>query len=84
MNNQIKRLLPYDVSSGSYILSQSRKLISKDNSQDDSSIKTIKKHFYFRISRKFSNFNSEFYFPYKIHKIFMRNAMVKSFNFDCI
>ena len=47
MNNQIKRLLPYDVSSGSYILSQSRKLISKDNSQDDSSMNEKKKIYFF-------------------------------------
>ena len=50
MNNQIKRLLPYNVSSGSYILSQSRKLISKHNSQDDSNMnenKNKKKYIFF-------------------------------------
>ena len=48
MNNQIKRLLPFDVSSGSYILSQSRKYITKNNSQDDSSMNdNKKKHIFF-------------------------------------
>ena len=47
MNKQIKRLLPYNVSSGSYILSQSRKLISKNNSQDDSSMNENKKKYIF-------------------------------------
>lgn len=47
MNNQIKRLLPYDVSSGSYIISQSRKLMAKSNSQDDSSMNDNKKKYTF-------------------------------------